>query len=190
VMIDGPYGGSSVDFGNSENVLMVGGGSGVTFVLGLLDDLLGRVAKERGRGERGDGGGMIRTRKVGFVWCIKTYASILWFADQFSTLSRVASDPSLDLDLSFRVLVTCPCPPSHLPSMHKCEVVQSKVNVPDILHEFIDGLDLDTFGGGLGVAASGPESLTTSVRNAVAGVSLAQVRRLGGVELHTEAYTL
>lgn len=49
---------------------------------------------------------------------------------------------------------------------------------------------MDGYSGGLGVAASGPESLTTSMRNAVAGVRVGQARRLGGVELHTEAYTL
>ncbi|KAG8876946.1 hypothetical protein FRB98_006957 [Tulasnella sp. 332] len=193
VMIDGPYGGSSVDFGQCENVLMISGGSGVTFTLGLLDDLVGRIVKERRNGVSG-GGALMRTRRVRFVWCIKSYACILWFAKQFSTLSLLASDPSLQLQLSFKLFVTCPCTPreSEIPLIHNVEVTQTKVNIADVLSGFIDHLLLDGvgMGGSLGVTASGPESLTKAARNAVAGIRVAQVRSLGGVELHTEAYTL
>src|ERR1700761_813038 len=36
VMLDGPYGGCSIDLGEYETVLLVAGGSGVTFTLALL----------------------------------------------------------------------------------------------------------------------------------------------------------
>jgi ferric-chelate reductase len=63
VMIDGPYGGCGLDLGEYENVLLVAGGAGVTFTLGLLDDLVGRVVRhQRGRGER--------ARRIEFVWTI------------------------------------------------------------------------------------------------------------------------
>ncbi|OJA18204.1 hypothetical protein AZE42_08880 [Rhizopogon vesiculosus] len=42
VMLDGPYGGSSIDLGGYESVLLVAGGSGVAFTLGLLDDIVER----------------------------------------------------------------------------------------------------------------------------------------------------
>jgi ferric-chelate reductase len=65
VMIDGPYGGCGLDLGEYETVLLVAGGAGVTFTLGLLDDLVGRVVRhQRGRGER--------TRRVKFVWAIRS----------------------------------------------------------------------------------------------------------------------
>ncbi|KAG1787202.1 uncharacterized protein HD556DRAFT_1410680, partial [Suillus plorans] len=44
-MLDGPYGGSSVDLGLYDSVFLVAGGSGVTFTLGLLDDIVGRCVK-------------------------------------------------------------------------------------------------------------------------------------------------
>jgi ferric-chelate reductase len=63
VMIDGPYGGCGLDLGEYENVLLVAGGAGATFTLGLLDDLVGRVVRhQRGRGER--------ARRIEFVWTI------------------------------------------------------------------------------------------------------------------------
>jgi ferric-chelate reductase len=72
VMIDGPYGGCSLDLGEYENVLLVAGGGGVTFTLGLLDDLVGRVVRhQRGRGER--------TRRVEFAWVIRTLGEQLFY---------------------------------------------------------------------------------------------------------------
>jgi ferric-chelate reductase len=65
VMIDGPYGGCGLDLGEYENVLLVAGGAGVTFTLGLLDYLVGRVVRhQRGRGER--------TRRVEFAWAVRS----------------------------------------------------------------------------------------------------------------------
>ena len=65
VMIDGPYGGCRLDLGEYESVLFVAGGAGVTFTLGLLDDLVGRVVRhQRGRGER--------TQRVEFAWAIRS----------------------------------------------------------------------------------------------------------------------
>lgn len=48
VMLDGPYGGLKMDLRDYESVLLVAGGSGVTFALGAIEEAL-RV-KERGRG--------------------------------------------------------------------------------------------------------------------------------------------
>lgn len=66
VMIDGPYGGCSIDLGEYESVLLFSGGSGVTFTLGMLDDIVGRVVKlGRSGGER--------TKRIEFAWCIRSF---------------------------------------------------------------------------------------------------------------------
>jgi ferric-chelate reductase len=66
VTVDGPYGGCCLDLGEYENVLFVAGGAGVTFIIGLLDDIVGRIVRhKRGRGER--------TRRVEFAWAIRSY---------------------------------------------------------------------------------------------------------------------
>lgn len=70
VTIDGPFGGCSLDLGEYENVFLAAGGAGVTFILGLLDDLVGRIVRrKRGRGER--------TRRIEFAWAIRSYGE--WF---------------------------------------------------------------------------------------------------------------
>ncbi|KIP02610.1 hypothetical protein PHLGIDRAFT_78922, partial [Phlebiopsis gigantea 11061_1 CR5-6] len=45
VMLDGAYGGARIDLGAYESVLLLAGGSGATFTLGLLDELVGRCAR-------------------------------------------------------------------------------------------------------------------------------------------------
>lgn len=66
VMIDGPYGGPTIDIGEYESVLLVAGGSGATFAIGLLDDIVGRVVNMKRQGGE-------RTARVEFVWCIKSF---------------------------------------------------------------------------------------------------------------------
>lgn len=66
VMIDGPYGGCSIDLGEYESVLLFGGGSGVTFTLGMLDDIVGRVVRLGRKGGE-------RTKRIEFAWCIRSF---------------------------------------------------------------------------------------------------------------------
>lgn len=85
VMMDGPYGGSSIDLGQYETVLLVSGGSGVTFTLGLLDDIVGRCLKLRRRGGE-------RTRRIEFVWCIRSFGERPFFIPSSSTRHIISTD--------------------------------------------------------------------------------------------------
>jgi len=66
VMIDGPYGGCSIDLGEYESVLLFSGGSGVTFALGMLDDIVGKVVRLGRKGHE-------RTKRIEFAWCIRSF---------------------------------------------------------------------------------------------------------------------
>lgn len=68
VMFDGAYGGCSIDLGDFESVMLVAGGSGVTFTLGLLDDIVGRCVKLARAGRE-------KTRRIEFVWCIRSFGA-------------------------------------------------------------------------------------------------------------------
>lgn len=70
VMLDGPYGGCGIDLGRYESVLLVAGGSGATFTIGLLDDIVGRCVKLGRRGGE-------RTRRIEFAWCIRSFGELL-----------------------------------------------------------------------------------------------------------------
>ncbi|TDL15891.1 hypothetical protein BD410DRAFT_82137 [Rickenella mellea] len=128
VMLDGPYGGSSVDIGEYERVLLVAGGSGLTFTLGLLDDLVGRCIR-RGRG----GGSGERTRRVEFAWCVKSFGCIDWFAHMLMDIATAAAAPDAQLDLHITIFVTCLCNPEAVPPIPNCDVVIQRPSVRRLL---------------------------------------------------------
>jgi ferric-chelate reductase len=68
VMLDGAYGGNSLDLGRYEHVLLIAGGSGATFAVGLLDDIIGRCARLRRRA------GEV-TKRIEFVWSVKSFGN-------------------------------------------------------------------------------------------------------------------
>jgi NAD(P)H-flavin reductase len=69
-ILDGPYGGPTLDTGTYGAVLLLAGGSGATATLGHLDDLVGRCIR------RGRAGGE-RTRRVEWVWCVRNAGTYL-----------------------------------------------------------------------------------------------------------------
>jgi hypothetical protein len=70
VMLDGPYGGCSLDLGEYESILLFSGGSGATFSLGLLDDVVGRCVRlGRTGGEK--------TKRIEFAWCTRSFGEPL-----------------------------------------------------------------------------------------------------------------
>ncbi|KAL0953023.1 hypothetical protein HGRIS_007227 [Hohenbuehelia grisea] len=211
VMVDGPYGGSSIDLGEYESVLLVSGGSGVTFSLGMLDDIVGRCIRlGRKNGER--------TRRIEFAWCIRSFGAIQWFASQLMDIAAVAATAGEDLDLHISIFVTCLCDPEAVPSIPNCDVIVERPSVrglidalttpPDVAGDSPRSASIQKeegelasaavkstlrwagLGGGVAVCASGPESLTREAANAVASVSLQRGVQLGGVGLHTELYAL
>ncbi|KAL5534772.1 hypothetical protein ACEPAG_1236 [Sanghuangporus baumii] len=211
VMFDGPYGGCAMDLGSFERVMLVAGGSGVTFTLGLLDDLVGRIVKlGRRSGEV--------TQRVEFVWCVRSFGALRWVAPFLSAIaSRTASSaPDFPISLHIGVYVTCLCKPEEVPFIPNCDVLVEKPSV----RRLVDGLltssastpgsgavagsamndpdpekpDSRVFEGAgcdwksLAMCAAGPERLTAEAKNVAARVALRHPGRR--VECHSEAYFL
>ena len=63
-MVDGPYGGCSIDLSAFETALLISGGSGATFTIGLLDELVGKCLRRTRE---------VVTRKIEFVWFISSF---------------------------------------------------------------------------------------------------------------------
>ncbi|KJA24762.1 hypothetical protein HYPSUDRAFT_135732 [Hypholoma sublateritium FD-334 SS-4] len=214
VMIDGPYGGCSVDLGEHETALLFAGGSGITFTLGVLDDIVGRIVR---RGRRGGE----RTRRIEFAWCVRSFGSIDWFAPALMDIARVAESSAsspLPLELHISIYVTCLCNPEAIPPIPNCSVTIVRPSVYRILRdltgagpaslaatngpEAIEIVDAEAdvaprvpfvapAGGGLAVCASGPEGLIREAANAVARLQISgRGVALGGVALHTEIFSL
>ncbi|KAJ7931052.1 iron reductase [Mycena leptocephala] len=98
-ILDGPYGGPTLDAGTYGAVLFLAGGSGATATLGTLDDLVGRcVRRGRASGER--------TRRVEWVWCVRDADALTWFAPQLAQIAAMAARPGSGLALRIRVFLT------------------------------------------------------------------------------------
>ncbi|KAJ8293178.1 Ferric/cupric reductase transmembrane component 7 [Rhodotorula toruloides] len=99
-LIEGPYGGlptysSPALLEDTESVLLVAGGSGMSFVLGVLDELVGRrlQAKKGGR--------------VDVVWVVRQRAHLAWFAERLSEVCDAAKEGKIGLRVVLKVFVTC-----------------------------------------------------------------------------------
>ena len=115
-----------------------------------------------------------------------------WFAPMLADIANFASNSSIDLHIT--VFVTCLCDPGSVPVIANCDVLEQKPSIPKLLRTFL-AQDIESgkkvrATGGLAVATSGPDSLTREARNAVAGISLAEKRKLGNIAVHTEAFSI
>ncbi|WVQ82201.1 hypothetical protein IAT38_004329 [Cryptococcus sp. DSM 104549] len=214
VMIDGPYGGLKMDLGEYENILLVGGGSGITFILGSIEEAL-RV-REKGRGPS----------KVDVAWVVKDLSTIEALSPTLLHLHTLAE--RLSLALTYNLYLTDPphpLPPSPavLPanttlSPYRPEVAQlvrEALPIPspiagasaseqgrdpnpdaDAAAEDSEGHVVPHHGvgqghaGGLAVVACGPEGIVMEAKNAIAGLGIAERVRCGGVGFHGECYVL
>ncbi|KAH8108382.1 iron reductase [Phellopilus nigrolimitatus] len=193
VMLDGPYGGGGIDLGDFERVLLVAGGSGITFTLGLLDDIVGRCVRlGRPNGER--------TKRVEFAWCVRSFGSIHWVAPLLTEIALLAETSSLDLHIT--VFVTCLCDPEAVPPIPNCDVLLERPSVHRMVESLVRGDDGGFHergvkeartlveGGGLAVCSAGPETMVREAKNVTARLALTQAHRLGEVSCHTEVYSL
>ncbi|KAG6867948.1 hypothetical protein C0993_009199 [Termitomyces sp. T159_Od127] len=103
VVFDGPYGGCSIELGMYDRVLLVAGGSGATFAIGCMDALVAACARPP------PGAGAPRTRKIHFVWCIRSFGYLNWFAPLLRAIARTAAAASVRLTMT--AYVTCMCSP-------------------------------------------------------------------------------
>lgn len=192
VMLDGPYGGCAIDLGACECVLLVSGGSGVTFALGLLDDLVGRCVK------LGRRNGEVTTR-VEFAWCIRSFGALRWVTPLLNVIALRAAAPESTLDLHISVYVTCLCRPEDIPPIPNCDVLVERPTVQRLLDNFVSqtGTARDEESSkpkgsadwsSVAICAGGPENLTAEAKNAAARLALRNPTRR--VECHTEAYFL
>ncbi|KAJ8579435.1 hypothetical protein M405DRAFT_835804 [Rhizopogon salebrosus TDB-379] len=185
---------SSVYLGRYESALLVAGGSGITFTLGLLDDIVGRCIKlGRSQGER--------TRKIELAWCIRSFDKISckdvieWFAPMLIDIGTAASNSSINLHIS--IYVTCLCDPEAVPAIPNSIVMPSRPSVHDPLASFInlpceneDSRDTVTKRRRVAVCASDSESITREARNPAARIGLTASIDVGGIALHTGLFSL
>ncbi|KAJ7037152.1 hypothetical protein C8F04DRAFT_1209918 [Mycena alexandri] len=189
-ILEGPYGGPTLRAGDYERVLLFAGGSGVTFTLAVLDELVGfcvRLGRREGE----------KTRRVVWCWCVRSFGAINWFAPQLMQIATLAARPDSGLDLRICIFVTCLCDPDAVPDIPGCTVTEARPIVGTVLSRLLDprpapGADC------CGISDL-DESEASSARariphheagNAVASANLGRGRAAGGVAFCGEVFTV
>ena len=135
VLLEGPYGGSSVNPSEFSRVLLLAGGSGITFTLSLLDDLIGKCIRQ------GHPKG-VRTRHIEFAWCVRSFGAIHWVSPLLSQILQKAqehhkssSGGTSDVSVSVHVTiyVTCLCDPESIPPIPNCDIIVQKPKIYSML---------------------------------------------------------
>ncbi|KAJ6492247.1 iron reductase [Mycena sanguinolenta] len=131
LLLEGPYGGPALRAGDFERVLLFAGGSGATFTLAVLDELVGRCVRlGRREGEK--------TRRVVWCWCVRSFGAINWFAPHLLQIATLAARPEAHLDLRIRIFVTCLCDPDAVPAIPGCTVTEARPIVGRVLDRLLD----------------------------------------------------
>ena len=121
-------------------------------------------------------------------------------------IANVAANSSLDLHIS--IFVTCLCDPEAVPPIPNSITTIVRPDVHRLLEQVLSPPPVDgdvegesesrgagraqtiTGRGGVGVCASGPESLTQESANAVAKLAPSHAKSVGRIALHTEVFSL
>ncbi|KAI0374981.1 hypothetical protein BV20DRAFT_961222 [Pilatotrama ljubarskyi] len=102
--VDGPYGSSvRATWGDYSTVLVVAGGSGVSYALSVLQYLClclaGRDGKFLGGKPGGHGQPGFKTTRVRFVWLVREFGHVQWCASVLRRCMELVPPPELQVDI-------------------------------------------------------------------------------------------
>lgn len=99
-IVDGPYGSSTrVKWGSHSTVMIVCGGSGVSFGMSLLEHLCACIAGKEAFGRSGKGGRGFETKKIRFVWMLREFSHLQWVASSIRRCIEMVPPEQLQVDL-------------------------------------------------------------------------------------------
>ena len=173
-IIDGPYGGAW-DPSVFESCLFVAGGTGISFILPIVLQLLRRSAC----------GSAGVTKRVRLVWAMRSHVMAEWiseFLEEFERLRRVSQ-----IEVEVQLFVT-----RHSPKPVSQEMFPGqRPDIPAILSNEVEQVTAAQLRS-MGVFVCGPRSLYTTVSNAVAAAQWKIFRGASGtlreICLEKEAY--
>ncbi|KAH9942669.1 incomplete iron reductase [Amylocystis lapponica] len=188
VIIDGPYGGPGNSILSSySGAMFVVGGSGVTYALASVQELLYRAAE-----------GKTRVKVIELVWSIRDPSFLVPFLPLFTNLLAESENTSTHL----RITVSY----TRLPSSEALVAVQTlppgltlsggRPKLGKLLEDVVERTcslhsnECGSVGSLTGVVAGvcGPLALGEDLAKAVRGIPAADAKAVGGIELHEETF--
>ncbi|KAI0320502.1 hypothetical protein OF83DRAFT_1162386 [Amylostereum chailletii] len=190
VLVEGPYSGPSHTlFEAYSGVVLVAGGSGITYILSVLDDLLQKHPE-----------GTSRVRVIEVVWSVSNHSSLMALLPTIRALLRPR--PSRFGSLSIRMTVhytrvsRANAPPPPDPTLLPAGVTlrPARPNFGKVLEETCDGVAAahahrnSEHASGVIVANCGPAELGDQVHRAIGGLNWKRWMGVGGVETVEESF--
>ncbi|TFK83417.1 incomplete iron reductase [Polyporus arcularius HHB13444] len=192
VVVEGPYGGPGhAIFSSFSGAMFVAGGSGITFGLAAVQDLMKKDLEYRSR-----------IRAMELVWCIQDPTALTPLVPLFSALVVQSQEAYMDLKISVYYTRAPPhpevlktfrnLPPGLTLSPARPKLGQNLKGVVDRASALFSGGKERSRGKGsltgVIVGVCGPSGLGDEVRKAVANFDPDSRKRVGGIELHEEAF--
>ncbi|KAF7789874.1 hypothetical protein EIP86_000822 [Pleurotus ostreatoroseus] len=177
VLLDGPYGGLEGNLHVYDRALLLGGGSGITFVVPLLLDLV-----------RSYESGKTQCSKVHLVWAARTTDTLSWFE---AVLEDAIGRSPKEMSISIAYYVTAATVDDHVGGKDESDpphTISRHLGRPDL------GLIVRQFcneSGSAAVAVCGPASFGFDTGKAVSQCELAIVQgniACSEIYMHQESY--
>ncbi|KAI0666438.1 iron reductase [Trametes maxima] len=192
VMVEGPYGGPGhAIFGSFSGAMFVAGGSGITFALAAVQDLMKKDLEYKSR-----------VRAIELVWSIQDPAALQPLIPLFSSLIAQSHDAYASLRISV-FYTRAPSSPDAIRAYRLppgLTLSPARPKIPGILAGVVDR-SAALFSGykekrrrggsaltGVIVGVCGPMGLGDEVRKAVANFPAPRRKAIGGIEIHEEAF--
>ncbi|KAF4547905.1 Ferric reductase like transmembrane component-containing protein 5 [Elsinoe fawcettii] len=162
VILSGAYGTAITNrLGSEANILCIAGGTGITFVLPILLDLINKSPVEG--------------RKITLVWAVRTRGDVRWVADELARVRDAEGTHGIEVkifvtrDNTRQKIVTIgeKGEESGSESGDEEEMADGRPELGEVVRGFVR----DVVRGRTAVYASGPGEMITELRREVAGVN-------------------
>ncbi|MBW0493304.1 hypothetical protein O181_033019 [Austropuccinia psidii MF-1] len=170
VHIEGPYGGIGwEDIHEFKDVILFAGGSGISFLLCMLSDVIESAKLNRA------------TERALVIYTVREWEAAKYFSRILNEKINASIQSSISIDL--RLFVTQKVGQRPRPSK-EVKIEWRRPQLWNLLKDFLKDV---RDGQGVGLGASGPPSLLDEVRNSVAKLDMETSQRVGGVKVYIEA---
>ncbi|CAH7666400.1 hypothetical protein PPACK8108_LOCUS752 [Phakopsora pachyrhizi] len=178
VIVDGPYGSFFTDMTQYRNVLLCAGGSGFTFCMSTLEDIVGEAVQ----------GGRKVTRNITIVWSLREPDMIESFGPALE--NTIAVGQAHDINITLKLFITAQSGINFSQNILPTTLVEFNSTRPDlsqIVDEMINNRSSDKLdgcsGGGLGIGVCGPVQMVDNMGDVVRRLDKDCFDQVGGVTL-------